>query len=432
MSEQTSDKQLGFWACWALVVGTMIGSGIFMLPTVLAPYGLLGLGGLGIAAIGAIMLALSFARLAARTSKSGGPYVYTREAFGDFVGFVMGWAYWVSYWTAIPVVAVAFVGYLGVFAPAIGANAVAQAAIALALIWTLTLISIRGLREASFVQIVMTFLKIAPLLAIAFAGFALGAPANLPDANPRGVPILSALAATALLTLWPFTGFETGTVPAGNVRDCRRTVPRALVVGMLTVAAIYLAATIAAMLLTPAATLTASTAPFADAARALGPWGPSLVAAGAMIATAGTLNGIIFTCGQMPMAMALDRLAPAPLATTNKGGAPYWSLLASALLGSLLLLANYSRGLVGAYTFLLMMSTATTLLPYFVTALAELKHSWRKARAWAAVAGLGCAYTVFALIGSGLEVLAWGLVLTLAGAPLYFLMRSRPAAPAST
>ena len=128
----------------------------------------------------------------------------------------------------------------------------------------------------------------------------------------------------ALITLWPFTGFEVSTVPAGAVHQCERTIPRALIFGVLAVTAIYLSATTAVMLLVPPETLATSTAPFADAARGFGPWGAHFIAAGAMVATAGTLNGIIFTCGQMPMAVALDGLAPRWLAATNSGGAPHW------------------------------------------------------------------------------------------------------------
>lgn len=421
-------KPLGFWSCWSLTVGCVIGSGIFLVPSALAPYGLISFGGWIIAGGGAIALALVFGRLASRTSRNGGPYVYAQEAFGDLPGFLVAWGYWVSYVIAIPIVALAFVGYLGVFAPAIAASTTAQAASGLALIAIFTLINVRGLKEMSVVQIAMTALKIVPLAAIAGLALFAGSPANLPVVNMTGLAPLSALAATALITLWPFTGFEVTTLPAGSVTHCKRTIPRALTFGMLAVTAIYLSATTAVMLLVPQATLAQSTAPFADAARGFGPWGPYLVAAGAMIATAGTLNAVVFTCGQMPMAVALDQLAPPLFARLNGAGAPHLSLLISSAIGAALLLANFSRGLLGAFTFLVMMSTALALFYYFFSALAELRHSWRDARAWAVVALLGCAYSVFAIVGSGWEVLGWGVLLMLCGAPLFYFGRRRPAA----
>jgi APA family basic amino acid/polyamine antiporter len=151
-----------------------------------------------------------------------------------------------------------------------------------------------------------------------------------------------------------------------------------------------------------------------------------------LVATAGTLNGLIFSCGQMPMAVALDKLAPSWLAATTKGGTPHLALLLSAALASLLLIANYSRGFIGAFTFLLMMATALGLIYYVVVSLAELRHSWNSALGWSAIAIIGIVYSLFAAFGSGLEVLMWGVVLMLAGVPLFFIFRARGGALAAS
>lgn len=430
MQEQATQEHkalLGFWSVWALAVGTMIGSGILLLPTALAPYGMLSYGGWLLGAAGAIALVLVFGRLATRTTRDGGPYVYVQEAFGDLAGFLMAWGYWIGFWGAIPVVAIAFVGYLGFFFPAIAHDSVAQALSALGLIGALTIINIRGLKEMSAAQIAMTVLKIVPLMVIVGAALVFGSARNLPVFNPSNAPFLPQLAAVTLITLWPFTGFEAAVTSAGSVRDPERTIPRALAAAILLVAAIYLSASFAVNLLVPPAQLAQSQAPFADAAHVLGPWGGYLVAAGALLATAGTLNGIIFTSGQMPMAVAEDGRAPAWLAKLNKGGVPYWSVLLSAALGAALLFLNYSRGLIGAYTFLLMMSTALGLIYYFFCALAEVRHSLRSSPLWTAIAVFGCAYSLFALLGSGIEVTLWGGALMAAGVPLYFLFKPRKA-----
>jgi APA family basic amino acid/polyamine antiporter len=342
----------------------------------------------------------------------------------------MAWLYWVGFWSSIPVVAIAFTGYLGFFIPTIAESATAQALSALALIALLTFINIRGLKDMSIAQIAMTLLKIVPLVAIVPAAFLFGAPRNLPPLNPSQGPILPQLAAITLITLWPFTGFEAATASAGSIRDPVRTIPRALTLAIMLVTAIYLTSSLAIMLLVPPGQLSHSQAPFADAARVFGPWGAGFVAAGALVAAAGTLNSCIFTAGQMPMAVAEDGRAPRWLAKLNKGGVPYRSLLLSSALGSALLLLNYSRGLVEAYTFLLKMATAISLIYYFACALAELKHSWRTAKGWTAVALFACAYSIFAMIGSGLEVLFWGGVLMSAGLPLYFLFKARKLAAA--
>ncbi len=427
MDGHAGAKPLGFWTCWSLTVGCMIGSGVFMLPRTMAPYGLLSLGGWVIAGLGSIALALVFGRLAARTQCNGGPYAYARHAFGDLTGFLMAWAYWLSFLMGVPVVAIAFVSYLGVFIPALNGNVVAQAASAIAVIAVFTAVNIRGLREMSFAQIALTMLKIIPLLVIIGLALPAGAPQNLPPLNPSTESVLAVLAATALIALWPFTGFEVVTLPAANVKDCERTIPRALVTGMLTVVAIYLAASTAVMLLVPPEQLAQSSAPFADAARALGPWGPNFIAAGALIATAGTLNGLVFTCGQMPMAVAFDKLAPSWLAATNKGGAPHLALIVSFGISALLLALNYTRGFMGAFEFLLKMATSLGLVYYVVVSLIELRHSWRSATGWAGVAMAGLLYSLFAAFGSGLEVLGWGALLMALGVPLYFVSRQRGA-----
>lgn len=432
MNTGQTEKPLGFWACWSLVVGCMIGSGIFLVPTQLAPYGLLSFGGWIIAGAGSIALALVFGRLAARTQCNGGPYAYAREAFGDFTGFLIAWAYWLSFVIGVPTVAIAFVGYLGVFVPALQQSAMAQLSAALALIAVFTFINVRGLKDMSAAQITLTLLKIVPLVAIVGLAFPAGSTANLPSFNPSGEPILAALAATALIALWPFTGFEVATLPAANVRDCERTIPRALITGMITVVIIYLAASAALMLLLPHTQLIQSTAPFADAARAFGPWGPNVIAAGALVATAGTINGLIFSCGQMPMAIAGDKLAPRWLAATTKRDTPYVALIVSSALGAAMLVLNYARGFLDAFEFLLKMATSLGLIYYVVVSLAELRHSARSAKGWAGIAVVAIAYSLFAAFGSGLEVLLWGVVLMAAGVPLYFVFKRNAAPDAAT
>ncbi|NND83469.1 MAG: amino acid permease [Gammaproteobacteria bacterium] len=416
---------LGFWACWSLTVGIMIGSGVFLLPAVLAPYGLLSFGGWLLTGGGSILVSLVFARLASRNHRSGGVYIYTRDAFGDLAGFLIAWGYWASYWIAIPAIAVAFVGYLSVFFPTLDSAPQAQGGIALLIMWTAIAINVKGLKEAALAQLIMTILKLLPLLMVMGLGLLMGSDDNLPEMNPQQLPLLEVLATTALITMWAFSGMEAGTVPAGNVKNPQTTVPRAIVLGTLTVAVVYIGSTLAVMTLVPADVLATSTSPFADAARTLGSWGPPLIALGALISTAGALNGTVFVAGHMPMAVALDGLAPATLGKRNRGAAPYLSFAIVALLTTALLLGNYSRGLIGIFKFLIMMSTLAFMLPLIVCSLAEFLHSWKSAKAWAAVAMLALLYSIFAVLGSGLAVIGWGLAFLLLGVPVFYLGRQR-------
>lgn len=416
-------RPMGFWRCWSMSVGVMIGSGVFLLPAVLAPYGSISFLGWLVTSAGAILVALVLGRLAGRTDRTGGPYNFARGAFGDLTGFIVGWSYWLSIVFALAAISVAFAGYAGAIIPGLGANKVGQALVAGAAIWALTALNIKGVAEASLTQLITTLLKLAPLFVIIILGVVAGSPENIPPFNPQGMPVHQALAATALLTMWAFVGIEGGVIPAGEVVDARRTVPRAVVAATLTVAAVYIASTAAVMMLVPVDILAASEAPFADAARPLGAFGGPLIALGALVSTAGSLNGNILLGGQMPMAMAQDGVAPRSLANRNAGHAPVAALVMTGALSTALLVFNYTEGLVAAFTFLISMSTLATLLPYAISALAELRHSIKAARGWAVIAIIALVYAIVAMAGAGLKTLFWGAVLIAAGLPVFYFSK---------
>jgi APA family basic amino acid/polyamine antiporter len=420
-------KVIGFWQCWAFTVGTMIGTGIFMMPALLAPYGGLSFGGWLLTAGGSIAIALAIGRLASRTTRSGGMQIYVQDAFGRLPGFLVGWSNWVACVISTAALAVGFVGYLNAIVPGLATEPGYQAVLALAVIWTVTLVLVRGVKEAGFVQLLLTVLKLIPLVLVIVWGFMAGKTENLPPLNPIGDDPIAVLSATALLTMFAFIGLDVGAMPAGNVRNPTRTLPRAVVIGTSTAAVVYILATAAVMLLIPAGQLVASTSPFADAVHGVGAWAPPLITAGALISIVGSMNGNIFCTAQQSMAAALEGVAPKVLAKLNKGEAPWVSLVFSSALASVLLLMNYSRGLVGAFAFLIMMTTAVTLVCYLTCALSEIKHSWRSARAWTAIAVIAALYSAFAIFGAGQESLIWGFVLVALGVPVYYLGR-RPVA----
>lgn len=429
--DQPQAKVIGFWQCWAFSVGTMIGSGIFMMPAVLAPYGGISFGGWLLTAGGSIMIALAIGRLAGRTTRSGGIPVYVEEEIGGLPAFLVTWLYWIGCWTSNAGLAIAFVGYFMVLVPAVGGNTVYQIAVALTVMWTLHLVAMRGTRDSGFVQLLLTVLKLLPLVFIVGLAVFMGKAENLPAFNPTHADPMAALSATALLTMYAFLGLEIGAVPAGNVRDPQRTGPRAVVIGTITAAAIYIAATGAVMALVPSDVLAQSKSPFADAVRVLGEWAPPLITVGALISVMGALNGSIFLTGQIPMAAAQGGQAPRALARLNGKEAPWVSLMFCGVLATVLLLMNYQRGMIEAYTFVLTMATLTTLVPYLVCGLVELKTSWRSAKGWALVGLVAAVYCLFTIYGAGLEATGWCLVLAAVGVPVYFLGRRKPVAVAA-
>jgi APA family basic amino acid/polyamine antiporter len=428
-------KQLGLWMCTALVVGNMIGSGVFLLPASLGPFGGISIVGWLVSAAGAICLALVFARLGQILPRTGGPYAFVRAGFGDFAGFLIAWSYWISMWTTDAALAVAFVSYLTVFFPILNAQPGLGAVTALGVIWLLTAVNIIGVRPAGYVQLVTTILKLLPLIAISIVGLFFFDPGHFRPFNASGQPALPAISATVTLTLWAFLGLESGTVPAGEVRDASRTIPRATVLGTLIATVVYIAGTVAVMGLIEPAVLAQSTAPFADAARAIvGPWGAYVLGAGAAISCFGALNGWILLSGQLPLAAARDGVLPAPLGRLSRSGTPATGIIISSLIGSALVAMNYTRGLVDAFTFMILLATLATLIPYVFSSMAVLLIAPERptgAKALGAgipiIAGLAFLYAMWAIAGSGRDAVFWGFLLVVAGIPLYVGMARRRA-----
>jgi APA family basic amino acid/polyamine antiporter len=417
----TTTKKMGFWQCWGMSVGVMIGSGIFLLPTVLAPYGWISLLGWLLTCSGTIVLSLVLARLAGTTDHAGGPYAYVKESFGDLAGFLIGWGYWVGVVFGVTAIAVGFAGYMGSVFPIFAANSLTQALVAAAGIGTLTWVNVKGVSEAASVQLALTILKIIPLIVIIGLGIIYGDIDNFPAFNPQDLPVTQALASTALLTMWAFIGIEAAVIATDDVENPKKTIPIAVVSAAVTVSCLYVGASIAIMFLVPSDVLALSESPFVDAASHMGTGGALLIGIGALISTAGALNGNIFVMGQMAMAVAADGLAPAVIAKKNRGGAPAGVLIVSSVFSTALLVLNFTEGLVGAFSFLISMSTLSILAPYGLSAVAEFKRSWRSAKGWAGVALLSVIYTLIAAAGSGWHVFFLGLGLFLLGIPLYKL-----------
>ena len=424
--------KIGFWISTSLVVGNMTGSGIFLLPAALALYGGISIFGWLFTAVGSMFLALVFSRLSRIISRAGGPYAFARAGFGDFAGFVVIWGYWVSIWCGNAAIAVAGTGYLSVFIPALREGQLFQALVAVGAIWIFTLVNTRNIRSVGVVQLITTLLKVVPLLLLGTIGFTGFQRDHFIPLNLSAEPGFSAVTATAALTLWAFLGLESATIPADKVINPGKTIPRATMAGLLLTALLFTASTAAIMGIIHPADLEHSAAPFADAAGRL--WGVTasrLVAAGAAIACFGALNGWILLQGQIPMAAAADRLFPPVFKKVNNRGIPLAGLVIASVMSTLLVGMNYSRGLVSMFSFMIMLSTLTCLLPYLFSSLAELmlyarkKEGYTTARLVAAMAvGIPAfAYSVWAVTGLGLEISLWGVALLAAGTPFYFWLR---------
>ncbi|HUL72125.1 MAG TPA: amino acid permease [Vicinamibacterales bacterium] len=426
-----SQRVLGLPAAVSLVVGSMIGSGVFLLPASLARFGGVALLGWIVSALGATVLAVVFARLSRIDPAAGGPYAYTRHAFGDLAGFLIAWGYWISIWTADAALSVAFVGYLSPFIPTIVAQPPLAAALAVATVWVLTIVNIRGVRTAGRVQVVTTVLKLLPLVAIAICGvlFFDARHFAIADTSPRAVG--QGLIATTTLTMFALIGLEAATVPATVVKDPDRTIPRATVIGTLIAAGIYILSTIGVMSLVEPASLMRSTAPFADAARAvMGDRAAALVALGASISCFGALNGWILIVGQLPVALVADGLWPSAFGRMSRRGTPAFGMVVAAVLTTALIAMNYSKSLVDLFTFIILLATLAVLIPYAFCALAGLlilgRRGERPSAREVTLALIAFVFSFAAIIGAGANTVFWGFMLLLAGLPVYvWVVRER-------
>jgi APA family basic amino acid/polyamine antiporter len=413
----------------ALVMGNMIGSGIFLLPASLARFGGVSLIGWLVSTVGALMLALVFARLARIDPAAGGPYAYTRRAFGDLAAFLVAWGYWISMWTSLGALAVALVGYLAALVPQINATPSVAAGAALIAVWTLVAVNVIGARAAGWVQLVTTVLKLLPLALVTVVGLAHFDPTQFAIADASMRTLATNVPAAATLTLWAFLGLESATVPSESIERPDITIPRATVVGTALVAVVYIASTVGVMSLLPRETLSVSTAPFVDAVRAqVGPWAAGAVAAGAALSCFGALNGWTLLVGHLPLAVARDGLFPRIFARLSSRGTPAAGLLIAGVLTTALVCLNYTRGLVELFTFFILLSTLNTLIPYVFSSLALFLLPERGGatlpRGIAAAAVMAFAYSIWAMAGAGAETIYWGFLLLIAGLPVYvFLVR---------
>jgi APA family basic amino acid/polyamine antiporter len=415
----------------ALVVGNIVGSGVYLLPASLSPYGPNSLVAWLFTATGAVLLAAVFASLSRAYPRDGGPYVYTRAAFGELAGFMVAWGYWVSVWVGNAAIATGAVSYTSAFVPWIAEVPGASALVTIAVVWLLTLVNCHGVRAAGWVQAVTTVLKLLPLLAVALVGgFFLRREALEAFA---AVPItLDGTTAAATLTLWAMLGLESATVPADTVQDPERTIPRATMAGTVVAALFCSVACSLVLLVVPGSRLAASNAPFADAARLL--WGEdaaALVALFAAVSAYGALNGWILLQGELPFAMARDGVFPRAFARESGRRTPAFALVTTSVLVTLLVLANSHRSMVQVFTSMVLLATSANLVAYLACSLALLVLLWRgrlpgsrRAAPWLAGAGgLGAAYSLWAIAGAGRDATIWGAVLLLTALPVYALVK---------
>ena len=425
------NQKIGLLAATSLVVGNIIGAGIFVLPASLGKFGSISIVGWLFTATGALILAKIFSNFSKKLKgKSGGPYIYSKVVFGDFIGFLVAWGYWISCWVNNAAIAVAIVSALSFFFPELVTNPFYATLTGLSFIWVFTFTSSKGIKSSGNIQILTTIAKLIPLVLIILFGFFIFDLETFPEFNLTDQNDFEILPVVAVMTLYAFLGLECASIPAENIKNPEKTIPKATMVGTLISTLIYILSTIVLFGIIPAENLINSPAPFAEAGEIIGgKYFGFLISAGAAISAIGALNGWILITSYMPMTMANDRLFPKVFAKKNKKGFPYLSLLLGSILTSFVMTMNYTDGLVDRFEFLILLTTLSTLIPYFFVSVSYIlfhveKRLFKINSFRSVILGLfGSLYSLWAIFGSGIDSIFYGTILLIVGIPIYLILK---------
>lgn len=418
-------KLLGIWSLLALSIGDMIGAGIFAMPHTLASYGSLSLIGWGITLTGVLLIAYVFGTLSTIMPLVGGPYAYARAGFGDFIGCQVAWNYWFSIWISSVATLPILIIYIGAFFPALQTYPQGSLLIGLGVIWGLTFLNAISLKLTGMFQILTTTFKVVALALLVICGAPSMSWDNFTPINPSGLSSIQAILATCTLVMWNFAGFESGTIPTDYVKNPKKNILRATVLGTLIVGSLYILVSVVAIGTLPNATLQSAPAPLSLVAEFfLGSWGARCIAITVIVSIIGSLNGIFMVQAQVPLAAAKDGLFPQAFGKCTKDGIPLFGLIVTAICMSVMLYVSSHQNLSHMFTFLVTLAAVPLLITYLFSVLAALMpsihtHHTPPKSVFMMVALLAFIFILCALAGSGADALMWGALVFFASTPLY-------------
>ncbi|MCV7227570.1 APC family permease [Mycolicibacterium komossense] len=429
---------LGLTSATALVVGSIIGTGVFTMPGVLAGAGTSSILVLGVIAVGAILLGVMFGQLTKRVpSSAGGLYAYSRHEFGDFAGYLTAWCYWITAWAGNAAIVSSWVLYVESLFSIEHPSPWTNLGIALLGLWIPAAVNLIGLRQMAWFQNVSVVLKFLPLVVVGVVGWFFVKASNFGAFNASGGSLYSAVGIAAGVALFSFIGVECASIAAARVQNPRVNVGRASVLGTAASALLYIAVSAAVMGLVPHGALVGNGAPFVDAFQTMfGPaaWVGKLVAATAVVSGLGALNGWTLVTAEMPRAAAVDGLFLPQFAKTFRNGSPWFGILVSTVVASLLMAFAYSgnTGLT-VFTYLVALSVVTVAIPYLFSACAQLAYlvsRRRKVHGWAmardlAIATTSILFSLWVAFTAGYQAVYQAMLFLLIGIPIYAFLKAR-------
>lgn len=429
MENKNLKKEISLFMATMLVCGNMIGSGVFMLPSTLAQVSgpIPTLIAWILTTVGSILIAISFANLGSKYPSTGGAYQYTKLAFGEFTGFLSAWLYWNGSWIGNAAIVVALASYTSAVIPALN-NPIISIVFTSGVLWIVTLINIMGVKKAGKIQTFATVFKIvffAIFIIVAFINFD---SANLIQAIPKDKG-LSTIPLAAASTLWAFVGLESATVTAGEIKDPEKNVRKSTIYGMIIASIIYILISLGSMGVMSNADLSVSSAPLTDILTiALGSSVGKVLSVAVAVCILGTTIGWILSTARVSYAAGIDGVFPKFFGKIHpKYQTPVNSLVIGSVLVNILLIMNFQKSMVSAFTFITLLATLSFLPVYLLSIGAEIMLMFKDESEFnlmiflkkSALALLAFAYTIWAIYGSGAETVMWGFILMLLGIPFY-------------
>ncbi|MDA0147735.1 basic amino acid/polyamine antiporter [Vibrio sp. LaRot3] len=432
------NNKLGLGSLTAIVIGSMIGAGVFSLPqnmaAIASPAAVMI--GWAITGVGMIFLALSFQRLAFhRPNVDSGVFGYAKEGFGDFVGFCSAWGYWLS-------AMLANVSYLVIVFSTLGllfdtpdsvifgqGNTWVSVLGASCLLWMVHFLVLRGVETAAMINLVTTFAKLVPLLLFIVAAlFAFNLDTFTLDFTGvhfgDGHSLLSQVKSTMLVTVWVFIGIEGAVVVSSRARD-RKDIGRATILGLLTALSIYIFVTLLSMgVIKPTELAEYQNPSMAKVLTAIiGPWGQYIVSIGLLISVCGAFLSWTVLASEAPYLCAKEKMFPKSYGKTNKAGSPVKPLTLTNIWIQFSLIAVMFAG--STYDTLLVIASEMILVPYFLVGAFVLKIAIsEKNRGSLLFIGVGASvYGLWLLYASGLNYLLLSAVLYVPG--MYFYIQAK-------
>ena len=427
----SESNKIGLLPAILMVAGNMMGSGVFMLPANLAGIGSIAIIGWLITVVGAIALGLVFAKLTEVTTAAGGPYAYARKAFGDYMGYQTNLVYWLANVIGNVGLAVAGLGYLTPFFPALR-DPLVMALAQIAVIWFFTYANILGPRVVGRMQGITTTVALFPIVGVTLLGWFWFNPETYMEGwNVSGESSLTAVGMTLNFTLWAFIGVESASVSTAVVKNPAKNVPIATVVGVLLAAVCYVLSSSAIMGIIPNKELVSSSAPFSQAVSiALGSTAGKIVALCAAVGCLGSLAGWTLLVGQTAQAAAKDGLFAGIFARVNRRGVPSAGLAIVAGIMTLQVLATMSPTASEQFGKIASIAVIMTLLPYIYSSVAikilgREKMSDREGLFYTIVGLIAAVYSLSAMIGSNSEQTRWALIFVISTIIFYELSVNR-------